>query len=432
MDFTLIFPTLLIIILSLILSAFFSGMEIAFISANRLKIELDNKKGGYKAKLLAYFAKKPEWFIGSMLLGNNISLVVYSWFMGFLLKPNIEAALSYASWIDSAAMVLFLQTLVSTILILIFAEFLPKTFFRINPNGILSFLSVPLILIYGILWFPTVIVIGIAEALMFLFIKDKGGRNDKVAFEKVDLDNYLDELTKEIVDVKELDSEVKIFHNALGFSEVIARDCMIPRNEIVAFEIDEDVDELKKKFIETGLSKILIYRDSIDNIIGYVHCLELFKQPEHIKSILLPISIIPESITANKILEEFIKKNRSIAIVVDEFGGTSGMVTMEDVIEEIFGEIDDEHDQADMDHRQISTFEYEFSGRTEIDFINEKYRLAIPESEEYETIGGMIIHHKESIPKKGDLISIANYKILIKQVSNTRIEWVTFLVVNPS
>ena len=430
MDVEMLLPISLIIIIALIFSAFFSGMEIAFISANRLKIELDNKTGGYKAKLLAYFAKKPEWFIGSMLLGNNISMVVYSWFMGFILKPFIEDLFVKISWMDSAALVLFVQTLISTIFILIFAEFLPKALFRMNPNGTLSFLAVPLILIYSILWLPTIIVIGIAEGLMFFFIKDKLDKNDKVAFEKIDLDNYLDELTKEIVDVKELENEVKIFHNALGFSEVIARDCMIPRNEIVAFEIEENISELKNKFIETGLSKILIYRDNIDNIIGFVHCLELFKKPDHIKSILLPISIIPESITANKILEEFIKKNRSIAIVVDEFGGTSGMVTMEDVIEEIFGEIDDEHDQKDEDHRQISEFEFEFSGRTEIDFINEKYRLEIPEKEEYETIGGLIIHYKETIPKKGDLISIGKYKILIKEVSETRIEWVTFLVVN--
>ena len=426
----MLLPISLIIIIALIFSAFFSGMEIAFISANRLKIELDNKSGGYKAKLLAYFAKKPEWFIGSMLLGNNISMVIYSWFMGFLLKPIIQELFVKISWMDSAAMVLFIQTLISTIFILIFAEFLPKVFFRMNPNGILSFLAFPLILIYSILWLPTLIVISIAEGLMFFFIKDHVNKNDKVAFEKIDLDNYLDELTKEIVDIEELENEVKIFHNALGFSEVIARDCMIPRNEIIAFEIEENMNELKNKFIETGLSKILIYRDNIDNIIGFVHCLELFKQPGHIKSILLPISIIPESITANKILEEFIQKNRSIAIVVDEFGGTSGLVTMEDVIEEIFGEIDDEHDQVDEDHRQISEYEYEFSGRTEIDFLNEKYRLEIPEKEEYETIGGLIIHYKETIPKKGDLISIGDYKILIKEVSDTRIEWVTFLVVN--
>ena len=251
-------------------------MEIAFISANRLKIELDNKKGGYKAKLLAYFAKKPEWFIGTMLLGNNISLVIYSWFMGFVLKPEIEHVFSHISWMNSAAMILFIQTLLSTILILIFAEFLPKAFFRINPNGTLSFLVVPLIIIYGFLWLPTLIVIGIAEGLMYFFIKGKTDRTDKVAFEKIDLDNYLEELTQDVPDVQELENEVKIFHNALGFSQVIARDCMIPRNEIIAFEIEEDIQQLKDKFIETGLSKILIYRDTIDNIIGFVHCLELF------------------------------------------------------------------------------------------------------------------------------------------------------------
>ena len=284
-------------------------------------------------------------------------------------------------------------------------------------------------LFYGILWVPTLIVIGLSEGILRLFIDRDNKENDKIAFEKVDLDNYLNEITKDIEVEEELEHEVKIFHNALGFSQVMARDCMIPRNEIVAFEIEEDIKELKNKFIETGLSKILIYRDDIDNIIGYVHCLELFRQPSHIKSILLPISIIPESITANNILEEFISKKRSISVVVDEFGGTSGMVTMEDVIEEIFGEIDDEHDLDDITHYQVSEFEFEFSGRVEIDFINEKYRLDLPVKEDYETLGGMIINHTENIPKKGQFISVGDFKILIKEVSNTRIEWVSLFVI---
>ena len=414
---------LIVIILALIFSAFFSGMEIAFISANRLKIELDNKKGGFKAKVLAYFAKKPSWFIGAMLIGNNIALVIYSLYMAFILKPL------FTEWFDHAGFVLFSQTVFSTLFVLVFAEFLPKAIFRINPNGLLHVMAYPLMFIYGFLWIPTLIVIGLTEGILTFFVSKNNNENEKIAFEKVDLDNYLSEVTNDVEVEEELEHEVKIFHNALGFSQVIARDCMIPRNEIVAFEIEENINELKQKFIETGLSKILIYRDSIDNIIGYVHCLELFGRPEHIKSILLPISIIPESITANKILEEFIAKKRSISIVVDEFGGTSGMVTMEDVIEEIFGEIDDEHDLDDMTHYQKSEFEFEFSGRVEIDFINEKYRLNFPVKEDYETLGGMIIHYTESIPKKGQFISIGNFKILIKEVSNTRIEWVSVFLI---
>ncbi len=413
-----------LIVLALIFSAFFSGMEIAFISANRLKIELDNKNGGFKAKVLAYFAKKPGWFIGTMLLGNNVALVIYSLYMAVLLNAALF------SWLNNEGLVLFCQTVISTLFVLIFAEFIPKTIFRINPNRILNILAIPLILIYGLLWMPTLIIIGLAEGFIALFIGKKEKGKEKVAFEKIDLDVYLEELTQEIDNDDEIDHEVKIFHNAMGFSEIIARDCMVPRNEIIAFELDEDIRELKNKFIETGLSKILIYRDTIDNIIGYVHSLELFKLPKQIKSILLPISIVPESITANKILEELINKKRSIAVVVDEFGGTSGMVTMEDVIEEIFGEIIDEHDQGELTHRQISEHEFEFSGRVEIDLINEKYRLNLPEKEDYETLGGLIIHHTESIPLKDDFISIGNFKILIKEVSNTRIEWVRLFVLD--
>jgi len=418
-----LFLILTVIIISLIFSAFFSGMEIAFISANRLKIELDNKKGGFKAKVLAYFAKKPGWFIGAMLIGNNIALVIYSLFMAFVLKPL------FMEWFDQAGLVLLFQSVFSTLFVLVFAEFLPKAIFRINPNRLLNVMAFPLMLFYGILWLPTLIVIGLTEGILTFFIEKNSNEDDKIAFEKVDLDNYLSEITQDVEVEEELENEVKIFHNALGFSQVMARDCMIPRNEIVAFEIEEDINELKIKFIETGLSKILIYRDSIDNIIGYIHCLELFGKPTHIKSILLPISIIPESITANKILEEFIAKKRSISVVVDEFGGTSGMVTMEDVIEEIFGEIDDEHDMDDMTHYQISEFEFEFSGRVEVDFINEKYRLNFPIKEDYETLGGMIIHHTENIPKKGQFISIGDFKILIKEVSNTRIEWVSVFLI---
>ena len=242
---------LFFIVIALIFSAFFSGMEIAFVSANRLKIELDNKKGGFKAKVLAYFAKKPSWFIGAMLLGNNVAMVIYSLYMAILLEPTLH------EWFNNSGLVLFLQTTISTLFILIFAEFLPKVIFRANPNGILSVLAFPLIVIFAILWIPTLIVIGIADLIIALFIKKNDNKNDKVAFEKVDLDNYLEELTKDIEDTKELDHEVVIFQNALRFSDVIARDCMVPRNEIVAFGIDDELKDLKMKFIETGLSKIL-------------------------------------------------------------------------------------------------------------------------------------------------------------------------------
>ena len=416
---------LIAIIITLVFSAFFSGMEIAFISANRLKIALDNKQGGVKAKILAYFAKNPASFIGTMLLGNNAAIVVYSMFMAMAIDDPLTELIGM-TWL-----VLLIQTTITTILVLIFAEFLPKAIFRINPNRALSMLAFPLVIIYGILWLPTFFIIGLAELILKIFIRDKGD-NSQIVFEKVDLDNYLEEYTTDTENSNVLDHEVKIFHNALNFADVIARDCMVPRNEIIAFEIEEDLVGLRDKFIETGLSKILIYRETVDNIIGYIHSYELFKSPETIKSMLLPVSIIPETINANKILEELINKNRSIALVVDEYGGTAGMVTMEDVIEEIFGEIQDEHDLSDVSNKRINSTEFELNGRAEIDFLNEEFRLNLPLSEEYETLGGFIISEIQNIPQQGEVIRIGNFVITIKEVSNTKIEMVRVLLIEES
>jgi len=413
---------LISIIITLVFSAFFSGMEIAFISANRLKIALDDKQGGVQAKILAYFAKKPASFIGAMLLGNNAAIVAYSMFMAMAIDDPLTELIGMA-WL-----VLLIQTIITTILVLIFAEFLPKAIFRINPNRALSMLAFPLVIIYGILWLPSFLIIGLAELILKIFIRDKGD-NSQIVFEKVDLDNYLEEYTADVENSEVLDHEVKIFHNALNFADVIARDCMVPRNEIIAFEIEEDLIDLRQKFIQTGLSKILIYRETVDNIIGYIHSYELFKSPETIKSILLPVSIIPETINANKILEELISKNRSIALVVDEYGGTAGMVTMEDVIEEIFGEIQDEHDLSDVSNKKINETEFELNGRAEIDFLNEKFRLNLPLSDEYETLGGFIISEIQNIPKQGEVIRIGNFVITIKEVSNTKIEMVRVLLI---
>ena len=416
---------LISIIITLVFSAFFSGMEIAFISANRLKIALDDKQGGVQAKILAYFAKKPASFIGAMLLGNNAAIVAYSMFMAMAIDDPLTELIGMA-WL-----VLLIQTIITTILVLIFAEFLPKAIFRINPNRALSMLAFPLVIIYGILWLPTFLIIGLAELILKIFIRDKGD-NSQIVFEKVDLDNYLEEYTADVENSEVLDHEVKIFHNALNFADVIARDCMVPRNEIIAFEIEEDLIDLRAKFIQTGLSKILIYRETVDNIIGYIHSYELFKSPETIKSILLPVSIIPETINANKILEELISKNRSIALVVDEYGGTAGMVTMEDVIEEIFGEIQDEHDLSDVSNKKINETEFELNGRAEIDFLNEEFRLNLPLSDEYETLGGFIISEIQNIPKQGEVIRIGNFVITIKEVSNTKIEMVRVLLIEES
>ncbi len=404
---------LVLILISLAFSAFFSGVEIAFVSANRLKIAIDKKQGGFN--ILSYFAKRPDNFIGTMLLGNNVAIVIYGMLMAIVLEPII------GNYVSNPLLILLIQTIISTLLVLIFAEFLPKTIFRINPNRIISFLSVPLFIIYWILYPFTYFTVGLSNLILSVFTKDTGEETNFMVFEKTDLDSFLEE---NIEHDKEVEHEVKIFHNALNFSEVIARDCMIPRNEIVAFEIEDEIKELREKFIETGLSKILIYRENIDNIIGYVHAHEMFKHPQSIKSVLLPVSIIPETITANKILEELIQKNRSIAVVVDEYGGTSGMITMEDVIEEIFGEIDDEHDLKDVVLKKIEENKYLISGRAEIDYINETYNLNLPESEEYETLAGLIIHHTQDIPKKGEKIKIKHFTFIIKEVSQAKIELV--------
>ncbi len=409
-----IFILLSLVLVSLLCSAFFSGMEIAFISSNKLKIELDNNKGEIGAKLLSYFNDKPAWFIATMLVGNNIALVIYTLYMAVLLEPFL------ISFGFGSSSILFLQTIFSTIFILIFAEFLPKAIFRLNPNFILKLFSGILFGFYILLWPVTALVVYLTRVILSCFGKEDGS-DEKVSFKKTDLDQYLEELKNDLDENEEMEHDVKIFHNALGFSEIIARDCMVPRNEIVALEINETIDQLKTQFLDTGYSRILIYKDNIDNIIGYVHSTALFKSPENIKSVLMPVGIIPEAMAANHILEDFIAKNRNLAIVVDEFGGTSGIVTMEDIIEEIFGEIDDEYDQELYTQKKISSYEYVFSARLEIDMINEKYRLGLPEKEEYETLGGLIINIAETIPEKGDEYNIEHFHFKILEVEETKI-----------
>ncbi len=416
-DPSVIFLTITIVV-TILLSAFFSGIEIAFISANRLKIAIDKEQGGIASKILGYFSNKPSWFIGTMLLGNNIAIVIYSIFVGVAFNQIFgisENEISFG--------VVMLQTIVATIVLLFLAEFLPKAIFRINANSILSTMAIPLMIVYVILFIPTFVTIGLAELILRLFIRKKEDE-DFVSFEKVDLDDFLEEGLSGASEGDEQDYEVKLFHNALNFNEVIARDCMVPRNEIIAVEINDDVKELHQLFVETNLSKVLVYKETIDNIIGYVHSFEMFKEPDSVKSALLPVSIIPESMTANKILEDLIKKNRSIAVVIDEFGGTAGMLTMEDVIEEIFGEIEDEHDSDEIVQEVLENDEYVFGGRIEIDAINENYELRLPESEEYETLAGFIIHHLEDIPEVGDEFQFENYKFTIREVSSTKIDLV--------
>lgn len=407
--------TLFIIIASLVFSAFFSGMEIAFVSANKLKIELDRKLGFFPAKLLSHFNKHQSKFISTMLVGNNIALVVYGIFMAELLEPFIYY------FTNSDITVFVVQTILSTLLILFVAEFLPKALFRLNPNKILSFFSLPVALIYYLLFPIAIFTMAISNVVLKVFFRVDVKDGD-MSFGMVDLDNYLREATAKAEDNQEIETEVQIFQNALDFSKVKARECMVPRTEIEAIDEEAGIEELKGRFIETGYSKILIYRENIDNIIGYTHSFDLFKRPEKIKEILLPISVIPESMTANEILEFFTKEKKSVAVVVDEFGVTSGMVTIEDVVEELFGDIEDEHDLEDLIERQINDTEFIFSARHEIDYLNEKYKLGLPESEEYETLAGYIIFIRESIPMRNEKIKTPHFIFTIKGVLKNKIE----------
>lgn len=413
---------LIYVLVALFFSAFFSGMEIAFISSNRLKIELEKKQGDFSAKILSGFIQKPANFIGALLIGNNIALVVYSIVMAKILEPSI---LQYTS---NDGIILIVQTFISTIIVLFFAEFLPKALLIINPNFALKVAAIPLSLVYWLLFPLTFIVTILSNGILRLFKIDTSQSN--LAFTKIDLEHFVMDIQNRQESGEDIDHEIQIFKNALDFTDVKARECMIHRTEIIAMNINDSIEELSQKFIETGLSKILIYRDSIDHIIGYVHSIELFKKPKTIKSILLPISIVPESMLASEILKLFINQRRSMAVVVDEFGGTSGVLTTEDVIEEIFGEIEDEHDVEELIEQQLDEHTFLFSAKTEIDYINDKYKLAIPESEEYETLGGFIFYFHESIPEKNDKIQIEKFILTINEVSNNKIELVTLHVSN--
>ena len=405
-----------IILITLILSAFFSGMEIAFVTANKFKIELDTKQGDILSAILSKFLKHPSRFIGAMLVGNNIALVIYGIFMAQILEPVI------GNYTSNGSVILLIQTLISTIVILITAEFLPKTVFRINPNSILRFFALPIGLLYYILLIPMFLIIGLSELILKYIFRMENVTED-LNFGRLDLEHYLRDVTDRIDDEKEeMDHEIQIFQNALDFSKVKARECMIPRTEIMAMEVEQSIEELRQVFIDSGYSKVLIYRDNIDNIIGYVHSFELFKRPESIKSILLPVLIIPQSMSANEILELFINQRKSVAVVVDEFGGTSGILTIEDVMEEIFGEIEDEHDKEELTEVVISDSEYLFSARLEIDYLNDTYRLDLPEGDTYETLAGLVIYYYESIPQADARCYIGDYEVTVVKVSDNRIE----------
>jgi CBS domain containing-hemolysin-like protein len=413
---------LIIIIATLVFSAFFSGMEIAFIASNRLKVEMDRSKGTLNGRILGIFYKNESHFIATLLLGNNVSLVIFGISAAALLNPIIS------NWgITSEGVVLIIQTTLSTLLVLSIAEFLPKALVQINPNGYLKFTSIIMISLYWILYLPTQMIVFLSNGFLKL-VKSEGDDNSQKVFSKVDLEHYVQDINERIKEEQEFGNEMQILQNALDFSNLKTRDCMVPRMEIVAIEVEEEIENLQQLFIDKGLSKILVYRDTVDNVIGYVHSFEMFKKPQSIKQILLPISFVPEVMPAKELMELFSKQSGNIAVVVDEYGGTSGVITLEDVIEEIFGDIIDEHDKEDLLEQKISDTEFIFSARLDIDYINEAYNLQLPDSDEYETLGGLIINTTESIPESGDEVNLEKYTLIIDQVSDRKIEVVKVIV----
>lgn len=419
--------TLWLIIVVLLFSAFFSGMEIAFVTSNKLKIELERKQDSFTGRIIALFTRSDSRFISTMLVGNNIALVLYGMLTARVLDPLL------ISWLpegfENNALLLFLQTLISSIFILIFGEFLPKILFQINPNSTLRFFSLPTLIIYLFL-FPLSSFTMMLTKFIFKVLFRMDFSEEQKVFSNFDMDNLLREYTESSDNEQFQGMEVEMFKNAMDFPQTKLRECMIPRTEIISLEENEAVSVLKQEFTRTGLSKILIYRESIDNMIGYVHVFNVFKDPESIKSVISPILIVPETMHADNLLKKLIQQHRSVALVVDEFGGTSGLITLEDVMEEIFGEIDDEYDVDNKVEKVLSEDEYLFSARLEIDYLNKTYNLELPESEAYETLGGLITDYHESIPELNEEIRIGDYLFTIVQVSKTTVLQVHLKVVS--
>jgi len=406
------------ILTCLILSAFFSGMEIAFLSANRLRIELDRKQRLFSSRLVNIFIKNPAQFIATMLIGNNVVLVIYGIVMAGILEPFLFRITPYTY------SVLILQTIISTLLILVTAEFLPKAIFRLIPNLLLNFLSIPVYIFY-LLLFPIVrAVMWVSHLFLKKFVKSKNAQNDMYVFGKVDLNHLFQDIKEK--NKKELDTEheIRIFQNALDFSNVKLRECMVPRTEIVAVEDNTTIEELRRKFIETGFSKIIVFENSIDNIIGYVSSKDLFKNPLSLKSKIIKAPIVPGTMNASRFLKILLQERKSLGIVVDEFGGTSGIVTIEDIMEEIFGEIEDEHDTVEIIEKTLPNNGFVFSGKIQIEYLNEKYNLKIQDSEEYETLAGFIIHNIGRLPLPNEELNINRFTFKILKIDNKRIELV--------
>lgn len=405
------------VLITLSLSAIFSGMEMAFISFDRFQIELEKRKKTIRSQLINKIIKHPKEFIATMLIGNNISLVIYGIYIGFF----FDFFLSYDFWkqYEHSFFILFLQTSFSTLLIIIISEFLPKLIFSLYSYETFSFFVIPIYSIFKFMSPITKLVIWITN--YFLKILGYKENNQVEILDKKDLFSFF---SKKIQDVEpsKIDYEIKIFHKALDFSEIKARECMIPRKEIIAIDMSTSIDIAKKKLIDNGLSKIIIYKDDIDNIIGYIHYLELFKNPKNFRSILFPVEFVHETMSAKEIMHLLINKRKSIAIILDEYGGTLGLITIEDVLEEFLGDIEDEHDKIQYLEKTINNSEFLFSARLEIDYLNNQYGLNLPVSENYETLGGLIVSYIGNIPKEEETLILENFYFEVKKVSKNRIE----------
>ena len=411
--------SIIIILTTLVLSAFFSGFEIAYVSSNKVHLEILKKQEGVIANVLTKLTRKPSKLLATMLVGNNVALVVYGFEMGKVMTALLPNFFQNVLW----------HTIISTLIILITAEFMPKVFFQIYANQLLKLFTIPAYFFYLLFYPLSSLVMWISDFVLRVFFKTKGDYVP-LSFTKVELVDYISEQLENVPKKEEMDSEVQMFQNALEFSGVKAREIMIPRTEIVAVELNESIENLIATFVSSGFSKILIYNENIDDILGYVHSFDMFKKPKNIKEVLIPIVNIPETIQINEVLNILTRKRKSMAVVLDEYGGTSGIVTLEDIVEELFGEIEDEHDKDNFIENQLSETEYLFSARLEVEYLNETYHLEIPESEEYETLGGFIVLHNEGIPTQGEVIQIPPFSFVIEACSQTKIETVRLVVNN--
>ncbi|MGV3698059.1 hemolysin family protein [Flavobacterium sp.] len=415
-----------IIIVCLILSAFFSGMEIAFVSSNKIYLEIEKKQDDFISKILTKLTQKPSKFIATMLVGNNVSMVIYGFFMGDLLMRWFEnMGLNLTPFSN-----LLLQTTLSTLIVLMTSEFLPKVFFQIYANSVIKFFALPAYFFYKLFYYISSFLIWISDFVLRKFFKTEGDQIN-LSFSKVELGNYISEQMNSVQDHETVDSEIQIFQNALEFSAVKARDIMTPRTELVAVDLYSSVVDLRELFIETGYSKILVYINTLDDIVGYVHSFELFKKPRSIKSIMIPVEFVPETILIKDAMNLLTKKRKSVAVILDEYGGTSGIMTMEDIVEELFGEIEDEHDSdEELIETKVDDNTYLFSTRLDVEYLNEEYKLNIPESDSYGTLGGFIVDFSKEIPQKGQQITIENFQFLIEEATKKKIELVKMTVLD--